>query len=318
MLKGAGRAPVTCGELVQGVIGGQDFLVTCPLDLYSRATVFVEPEGGPGGLPVFSGAGEAGTFAGETCHRPEEFVEVLSGQSPDEVSKAVRAVLKTLAFFGVRARRIWLELDCPVPAGKGMGSSTADIVAAARAAAGCLGRELTHRQLAGLALSIEPSDGVMYRGVALFDHRRGRLARVLGAPPPARVLIFDYGGKVDTLTFNRNPALEELNRAKEKEVGEAFRKVRRGLRAGNLDLIGAGATQSALAHQAVLPKEGLEEITAAVRKMGAAGVVCAHSGTVIGVLYPEESARIKEGERFLSSLKCGEILDVVRLGGVRA
>lgn len=306
ILQGCARAPVTCGELVQGAIAGQDFLVTCPLELYSRAVVYIEPE--PGNDRVSFGEPGGGAF-------PLYPVEILSGQPESEVAKAVLAVRKTIALFGLRPRRVWLDLSCPAPAGKGMGSSSADIVAAARAAALSLGRALTPRQLARLALSIEPSDGVMFPGVTLFDHRRGKTARVLGAAPPAKVLIFDYGGKVDTLGFNHHPSLQILNRAKEKEVTPALKKVLHGLRRNSLELIGEGATQSALAHQGILPKADLAEIAAAVSKMGARGVVCAHSGTVIGVLYPRESPRSKECERFLSRLGYGEILGEFLLGG---
>jgi len=293
---------------VQGEIGGQDFLVTCPLELSSRAGVYIEWAG-----EVAPPGGAAGDdWAADHCP-----VEILSGQPREEVAKAVLAVRKTVALFGIEPRRVWLDLSCPVPAGKGMGSSTADIVAAARATAACLGEKLSPRQLARLALSIEPSDGVMFAGITLFDHRRGKIARILGKAPPARVLVFDYGGKVDTLGFNQRPSLPGLNRAKEKEVRLALQKVRRGLRSGNLDLIGEGATQSALAHQAILPKAELSEIAGAAVKMGAKGVICAHSGTVIGVLYPRESLRSKECARFLNRLGYGEILGEFLLGGFR-
>jgi len=308
LLSGYGRAPVTCGELVQGEISGRDFLVTCPLERFSQARVYCEWAGEaapPCGAPGDERAGD---------HCP---IEILSGQPPAEVAKAVLAVRKTVAWFGIEPRRVWLDLSCPAPAGKGMGSSTADIVAAARATAACLGEKLSPRQLARLALSIEPSDGVMFAGITLFDHRRGKIARILGKAPPARVLVFDYGGKVDTLGFNQRPSLPGLNRAKEKEVRLALQKVRRGLQCGNLDLIGEGATRSALAHQAILPKAGLAEIAGAAVKMGAKGVICAHSGTVIGVLYPRESRRVKECARFLNRLGCGEILGEFLLGEVQ-
>ena len=42
-------APGTCGELVQGAIDGQDFLVNCPVDLYSQA---IAPLGMQAGLSV--------------------------------------------------------------------------------------------------------------------------------------------------------------------------------------------------------------------------------------------------------------------------
>lgn len=301
--KGCGLAPVTCGELLQGEIGGRDFLVTCPLELYSRAVVYLELEGPK--TPLADA--DDGLYP----------VEVVSGQEPGAVKKAALAVRKAAALCGARPRRAWLDLRCPVPAGKGMGSSTADIVAAARATARALGRELTPRQLAGIALSIEPSDGVMYPGIALFDHRRGKTARVLGEAPPAKLLVFDYGGEVDTLAFNRLPSLSALNRAKEKEIALALKKVCRGLQKGELHLVGEGATRSALAHQSILPKPDLEEIVQAVLKMGAAGIVCAHSGTVIGVLFVRESRQSKECERYLSRLGFGEILGEFPLGWAR-
>ena len=37
------KAPGTCGQLVQGEIDGRDFLVKCPIDLFSRATIEAAP-----------------------------------------------------------------------------------------------------------------------------------------------------------------------------------------------------------------------------------------------------------------------------------
>ena len=33
------KAPATCGELVEGVLGGMPFLVTAPISMYAVATV---------------------------------------------------------------------------------------------------------------------------------------------------------------------------------------------------------------------------------------------------------------------------------------
>jgi L-threonine kinase len=40
------KAPGTCGEFVQGAIDGQDFLVNCPINLYSHATVYTSDRPG--------------------------------------------------------------------------------------------------------------------------------------------------------------------------------------------------------------------------------------------------------------------------------
>jgi uncharacterized protein involved in propanediol utilization len=39
------RAPGACGELAQGVIEGIHFLVTCPVDFYSRVKVDLYSDG---------------------------------------------------------------------------------------------------------------------------------------------------------------------------------------------------------------------------------------------------------------------------------
>ena len=38
------RVPGSCGELIQGQLDGQDFLISCPVNLYSQATVKLLPE----------------------------------------------------------------------------------------------------------------------------------------------------------------------------------------------------------------------------------------------------------------------------------
>ncbi|MCL6561022.1 MAG: GHMP kinase [Firmicutes bacterium] len=306
--KGVAYAPVTCGELVQGQLNGLDFLVTCPLEIYSQVTVIIELDENqvPSGQEDFQGV--------ELERYP---IEVISGQQPSRLSKAILAIRKTTALLDILPRRAWLELFCPVPAGKGMGSSTADIVATARATSLGLGQPLTPWQLARLALSIEPSDGVMFEGITLFDHRQGRVAFPLGKAPPAQILLFDFGGEVDTQEFNRLKNLTSLNKAKEKEVGAALRKVISGLGKRSLNLLGEGATGSTLAHQPILPKKGLEEITDTVLKMGAHGVICAHSGTICGILFPLHAprAKVQECERYLSGLGFGQFLGVARLEG---
>ena len=63
----------------------------------------------------------------------------------------------------------WSDLDV----GKGMGSSTADIVAGARAVVAACDCSLSPEQLARIATSIESSDGSMYPGIVAFNQKLG-------------------------------------------------------------------------------------------------------------------------------------------------
>ena len=260
-------APGTCGELAQGMLDGILCMVTCPIDLYSVATVELWP-----GPPAIHGK--------EGIHGPPD--------SP----KARRAARATLDYLGAPDMQGRLWLDSPLPRGKGMASSTADVAAAIVATAMAMGREISPLQVAEIALAVEPSDGVMISDIAVFDHREGRIARSLGPPPPMRVLVLDFGGSVDTMEFNRAGRDEVLKRLGPR-MAEAVSLIEDGILRGDPLRIGRGATVSALANQDVLFNPHLEPVLELSRRVGAVGVNVAHSGTVIGMLFPEDAALVE-------------------------
>lgn len=245
------KSPGSCGELVQGMINGENFLITCPVNLYSQAT--------------------AHSVATQTNLLPP---------------KASAAVAKSLAYLRLPESSLTVALQSAIPAGKGMASSSADISAVCQAVALEAGYRLTSDEIADIALSIEPTDGTFYKGIVMFDHVTGRIREYLGEPPPMFIAVFDLGGEIDTLAFNRRNDLALLNKTKEQDVLQAVDLVRRGLTEGNPYLIGQGATLSALANQPLLFKPHLEQIINIADTFGAAGISAAHSGTVIGVLFP--------------------------------
>ena len=249
-------APGSCGELAQGMLRGEYFLVSCPIDMRSTASVELAPGGG-------------------------------DIRAPASAPKARRAVALTLAHFGRNDLSARLILQSPLPRGKGMASSTADIAAAIAATAAALSAPMPPALIAQLALRIEPSDGVMLPGIALFDHKRGNLARAIGDPPPMRVLALDFGGGVDTLAFNRvnrDRALKRLQPA----FAEALALIKQGIRNASAADIGAGATLSALTNQPLLHKPQLDAALRLAREVGALGVNAAHSGATLGILLPDD------------------------------
>ena len=261
--------PGTCGELCQGMFQGIHCMVTCPIDMYSIATV-----------ELFRGGGG------------------VSG--PADCPKALRAVQATLEYLRETSLQADLFLRSPLPRGKGMASSTADVAASIVAAASALGRELAPGQIAEIALSVEPSDGIMFPGITLFDHVAGRVARTLGPAPPLRILVLDFGGEVDTEEFNRACRWDMLKRL-EPETEQAVGLIKEGIRYGDIGLIGRGATLSATANQQVLPTPYLESVLELSQHVGAVGVNAAHSGTVVGMLLPEDEMVAKQA----ASLACG-------------
>ena len=282
------RAPGVCGELAQGVIEGIHFLVTCPVDFYSRVKVDIYSDG-PG---------------------------VEAPQDCDKAAAAVRRTLFQLKNAKVRAK---LTINNPIPRGKGMASSSADLAAAIAATGLALGEEISPYQIAQIALSIEPTDGIMIPGVALFDHRAGIIRESLGPPPPMEIVALDLGGTVDTVQFNMVDRFQRWQSVDE-QTGEALRLLRRGIEEQDPALVGRGASISAEASQTVLAKPRLAEVKEFAESVEAVGVNVGHSGTIMGVLLDARERRGKSTyHKALSAFPDAESVYHFRLlgGGVQ-
>jgi L-threonine kinase len=259
--------PATCGELVQGTLDGMPCLVSCPIDRYSVAQI--EQKSTPG------------------------------WEVPGDASKAVAAFYAGLAYLGGMRQGGRLRLISDLPRGRGYGSSTADIGAALYALGQALGRPMAPDQVARLAVSVEPSDGTIFHGLALFDHRDASFHERLGPAPPLSVVVIDPGGEVDTLAFNLMDHRESLVRLAAQHR-EAFGLLREGIRTGNCEAVGQAATLSARVHQDILPNPLLEPILAMAREVGALGVCRAHSGTLLGLLLAPGRADLSAVAAFLA------------------
>lgn len=261
-------APGTCGELVQGIADGADFLVTCPINQFSRATVALR----------------AGDGCGHTVHGIDHLTKT---------QQAVSIALDELtAQLGIDHLSAELSIANPIPAGKGMGSSSADITAAIGALGNAAGYPFPPDSIARIALSVEPTDGVMFPGITRFDHRRGSVVEPLGPPPPMEIIVIDPGGVVDTLEFNRIDRTHQWQQIADR-TDEALALVREGIQRGDAGLVGRGATISALAGHPPASAQWVARAADFAAEHGAAGINVAHSGTVVGILLDAQQRRSK-------------------------
>ncbi|GAA0661948.1 kinase [Streptomyces malaysiensis subsp. malaysiensis] len=251
-MTGVSTAFGTFGELLQGVLpGGDDFLVTLPIARWSVATFRSDP----------------------AAHR----LRVV----PDHKHKARRLLSMILADNPVPAGGV-LVLESTLPEGKGFASSSADLVATARAVGNALGIGMPPSRIESYLRRIEPTDGVLYDGIVAFDHRRVELRRTLGALRPMSVVGVDEGGTVDTVAFNRLP--KPFSDTDRQEYERLLARLTAAVRNGDLAEVGAVATRSAVLNQALRPKRTLDRMIAVCEEIGGLGVVVAHSGTSLGVL----------------------------------
>jgi len=243
--------PGACGELVQGTIDGVPFLVSCPIDRWSMVEVCLS----------------------------DDYV----WQAPSDVPKAAAAVQAALHHFGCPHQGGYLRIRSTLPRSKGYASSTADVAGAIYALAAALDVAIVPRTVAQLAVGVEPSDSIMFPGLALVDHRTGRRFEMLGDAPPLALMVVDEGGTVDTLAFNRVDRRRVLEKLAPQHR-EALEILKRGLRNGDWAAVGYAATLSARAHQRILPKALLPTMLELCRNVGALGVCVAHSGTLLGLV----------------------------------
>lgn len=250
---GCARASGTCGELVQGRFKeGRDFLITLPIDLHAEAQATLTDD------------------------------DRIVVWPPGKV-KSAQAARLALDALGHPHRGVRIAIASALPVGKGMASSTADIVATCRAVASATGATLSPEQISRIAAQIEPSDGLMYEGCVSYDHRRCELLEMLGPCPPATLLVVDLGGWVDTVAFNHRE--KGYTEAELEAMAVAYQLAVRGIRQQRLSLLGQAATISARINQRLLPKPELEALVTMTGELGAHGVCVAHSGTVAGILF---------------------------------
>ncbi len=224
------KVPGSCGEFVQGFFHGAPILITCPIEKFSTVEISNEFFG-------IEGLGE----------------------------KSLQMLKKTLELFEIKNFNCGVKLTSELPRGKGMASSSADLAAVAQAVALFFEKNISAEKIAELAASIEPTDGIFFNGVVAMNPVTGKFLKNISVPEKFSVAIFDYGGEVDTVKFNRRSNFQ-------------ISKLDNFL---NLELV----EKSALANQEILYKKNLREIISFAKSLGAVTVNAAHSGTVIGIFF---------------------------------
>jgi len=253
---GKGKAFGTFGELLQGRLGGasSDFLVTLPIQEYSNVTFITSPTAST--LTVY----------------------------PSFKEKSLHLARMLLEFFSLPCKGALL-IDSDLPVGKGLASSSADLVATARALTSCFRLDLPVPLLQRFMREIEPSDGVMYPGVVSFYHCEVRLCEFIGVLPSLTIVGIDEGGELDTLEFNR--WAKPYTSSDEQEYRVLLRTITHAIQRRDVRTIGKVATRSAILNQRLNPKRTLSDLIKICREIDALGVVVAHSGTCIGILLSD-------------------------------
>jgi uncharacterized protein involved in propanediol utilization len=251
----------TLGELFQGPhwekSEPQISIISLPVDKYSWCYFIREP----GAYPEIAGA-------------------------LVDRSKSNLAVKLFLDRFGKSLPPGRWEFHSELPVGKGMASSTADIVAAIRCLFNIFGMTYDQRTVIEILRSIERSDTVFLDEFALYLSQQHRIVQTFG----------------DSIGFFTCYVVEEPSVATEDlthQLLDHYRRNARGYRRCLADIVAAFdnadvrgvarcATMSAELSQGVVAKASFADVVDNQRAFRADGIFVAHTGSVIGYLFRQK------------------------------
>jgi L-threonine kinase len=245
------RTPGTCGEFIQGWFAGNPCLVSSPIDRYSRMTI----EEGQGNLKLL---------------KPKTVAMIEAMFRRYGISKAERD-------------RLHISMASEIPLEKGMASSTADLAGMAAGLSEYFGLGLTPEEIGAICTAIEPSDNLMFPKLNLFNHIDGRVLKSFDGCVEADLLIIDFHGGIDTMSFNETQ--DDYSKKDLETFAEIVEQFENGVKTKNLSDIGEACTKSAFLNQKRLKKPYLEKLAELSRAFGGLGTVIGHSGTVIGIMH---------------------------------
>jgi len=286
---GKASAPATCGELIQGFIYGQDFLINSPIDLYSAIRVLLTED------------------------------SEVKVSTPGNFSKVAAVVRQTLDHLGATSLGAKVFVDSMIPRGKGMASSTSELTSAIYATANACSAAIEPHEVMTIILNVDKSsDSVFLPGINRCNHLTGDVLEEFGHPPPLAFLIVDCGGEVETIGFDRAHA-RMVAKNNSDRLEQALLLLRQGFRGKNASLIALASTMSAEVNQKVLYKAELSDLVEGTKEFGGLGVNCAHTGTVLGVMFdPNKTSEVELRNRVAFLVGKERILGVHSLiaGGI--
>lgn len=285
--------PGSMGELVQGTWEGKEVLISLTIDRFSEIEVDLV-----------------------------ERVDPKSREHMQELWKSKRAMELILQEWGLSriAEKIVFRRCRSIPEGKGYASSTADIAALIAALALLVERDLYEEDIARIALKIEPSDGIFFSKMCIFDHLDGSILVRFPVPRYLGVVGVELPGVLDTLSVDRRRMRAQWEKY-QKDLSEAFGYAQRGLEENDLSLLGRAATLSSWIAQSFFPEPIYEKLIEICSSIGGLGINRAHTGKAFGILfdtrvYPPKKMlqRVKEA---LRNEKADVFYNKVISGGAR-
>lgn len=264
--------PGSFGEVLQGRINSKDLLLSCPVNIYTRVKVF------------------------ESNNAEKKFNNQKS-------AAFLKNVLK-LWDYEAHYKSFDIEINSQIPYGKGLASSTADLCGVYYCLIKLFNKEFNEEELIEQCIKIEPTDSIIFKKMTLFDYKKGLYKKTMGDYLNYNILAFEGNKVVDTVEFN-NKNLPSLS-----DVDDLLPILEEAIKEKSLEKLAYVSTESIVRNQKRLQYEFLQEVINIKNKTAGLGIIGAHSGSVLGIIY-EDSASLNY------ALKLGEELDMCKMYPVK-
>ncbi|CAK7029537.1 MAG: L-threonine kinase [Peptostreptococcus russellii] len=281
---GYGSCPGTCGELVQGYIGKNEYISSYCIDLYSRATVSEKK-------------------SSKKLSRPRK-------------SKSIEASSLVFEYFGLNKNQVdnlHISIKSNIPIGKGMASSTADIGACIMATLDYLDKDMKPDEISRLVAKIEATDSIFYPEVCIFDPIKGEKRESLGYLPYKRILILEPENRINTMKMRGHKEYYKLLRENKSITKKSFEMIRDGIKKQDKNLLRKACENSAIANENIKKTPYLRELIKISRECECGFLNISHTGTVIGIALDENT----DVERLIHEIKHSEISSVYKKQYIR-
>lgn len=187
----------------------------------------------------------------------------------------------------------WMH-DSELLEGKGMASSTADIVATIRCLDAIFSHHSSIESISAILREVERSDSVFLDTYALYLSGRQEVVHQFGSAPAFHACYIDEGNRIDT-----EQAGERLLSHYERHLSAYAVNLDRAINAflaEDLAAIARCSTTSAVLGQDAIPKRNLDALLANQERYQADGIIAAHTGSLLGYLYIRKPGPVQMGE----------------------
>jgi L-threonine kinase len=237
------------GEIIQGRAYGKELLLSCPVNLFTRVMVF------------------------ESC------LPVYRNKYP-KCKIFMRNVLESWGYIR-KYNGLDIKIVSEIPVGKGFASSTADITALYLSLLKFFKREYNQQELINHTIDIEPTDSIIFPEMTLFDYKNGDFKEALGSYIEFNVLVFEGQKVIDTVGFNKNVKCDLA------DVEDLIPDLRKAIMERNIEKLANISSESIFRNQNRLNYDILKVVKKIQINTGGIGIIGAHSGDFLGIIYNE-------------------------------